>query len=535
MKINSFLRDLNVHNDLIDKIYKRLWYSSFLLSNYNLLYIETPKCACSTMKNIMCYLDERKPPRKHVGKESSFAMAVHNRGVNPVKNLDFVEDVDDYLKKEEGVRFCIVRNPYARLASAWADKIRQREPGYKETWLKINNYVGKSEAELNSCPTFGEFVLWVVNSQDPDNCNIHWRAMHKLLYPDLVNYTHVLKTENLVSGFQEVLDAAGIENDASYLLERSRTNESIPLDWKSLYDEEIASLVYKHFLDDFVLYEYEKESWKNSITEFSCEKQLERYKKDYDKLYESSLEAIRNRNEVIEFLVSKQSFGRKDIVKRNVLVIGDSHAKVFEKDIIKNQTPRINWNVVSVVGATLSGLDNPNSKTQALPVFEWALSASRYESIVFQLGEVDLGFVIHYRSKFNNVDVDSAFNKALENYKNLILKAKKQAPVLVMSTCLPTISDDSTGDVANARKEIDIGQLERTRMTLLFNEKIREWCDNNGVLFINLDPFVIGGDGLINKKFIKKDKADHHYNSREFSKIIIDHLLPTLRQVLNKN
>jgi hypothetical protein len=392
-----------------DNVVKRLNYATFNIDKFNLLYVETPKCACSTMKNIMCYLDGVVPPRKHVGKESSFAMAIHNRGVNPVKNLDSVGDVDAYLNRPDAVRFCIVRNPYARLASAWADKIRQREPGYKNVWKKINIFHAKPMSEQLSCPSFKEFVLWVVNAQNPQNCNIHWRAMHKLLHPDLMNYTHVLKTENFVSGFQEVLDAANIDESAEELLSTYRTNESLPIVWKALYTEELANLVYSHYQNDFDIYGYDRDSWQANEIENDNKKFAELEKK-YRKLYSSSIDAVRNRNDVIEYLVETHK-KPKTVNQREVLVVGSGCLELIS-DELKAKTPAITWTSLKISDTTSRLKPDAVYFENYLETLKWFLSQKGVDCLLVLMSQ-DLIEKLNLNKLLEAVDDCFDFSKVL--------------------------------------------------------------------------------------------------------------------------
>src|SRR4051794_28247820 len=86
--------------------------------------------------------------------------------------------------------------------------------------------------------------------------------------------------------------------------------------------------------------------------------------------------------------------------KRNILVLGDSHAVVFRSKYIKAFLPSYKFHVYSVPGATVSGLDNPNSKTNASNIFNEAIqNNSQINNVIFLLGEVDTGFVIWYRAQ----------------------------------------------------------------------------------------------------------------------------------------
>lgn len=213
----------------------------------------------------------------------------------------------------------------------------------------------------------------------------------------------------------------------------------------------------------------------------------------------------------------------------NVLVVGDSHAYVFNSKKLRKYTPDIKWDVVAVAGATLSGLSNPNSKTQAMPLFVKALEEKKADAIVFQLGEVDLGFVIYYRSEKEGVDVQEAAMKALNNYKLLVSSAAGKGEAIILSTCLPTISDSSCGDVAHARSSITADQAERTRLTLWFNRELSVWCRAQNISFVDLDRHVLAGDGLVSDYYKNRNPLDHHYNPVRFFDLLESELFPVIR------
>ena len=88
--------------------------------------------------------------------------------------------------------------------------------------------------------------------------------------------------------------------------------------------------------------------------------------------------------------------GVQQVFLEEVLILGDSHAKVFRYPMLRFRLWQKYLNVVSVGAATASGLENPNSKTQAFQQFDRALGTTRAKKVVVMLGEVDTGFVIWY-------------------------------------------------------------------------------------------------------------------------------------------
>lgn len=279
---------------LNDKQIKRIKYATFLSNEKDYMYVETPKAACSTMKNIFFSLNNIEYKAIQTGWESTLSMSIHSRKKNNSQDLfsltestDIV-DINKCLTELKSV-FCVVRNPYARLASAWADKIRQCEPGYSEIWKRINLYKSK---KLNECPSFSDFVDWIDEKVNLKTCNPHWRPMHDLLLIDVINYTDILKTETLSEDFQKVLNKIKIDNiNAKDLLNSHTMNESLPINWVELYNPDLAEKVYNIYKKDFDIFGYSKDSW------------LQNNKKDLSNIQEMAIESIRKRNATIESLI----------------------------------------------------------------------------------------------------------------------------------------------------------------------------------------------------------------------------------------
>ncbi len=215
--------------------------------------------------------------------------------------------------------------------------------------------------------------------------------------------------------------------------------------------------------------------------------------------------------------------------KTKLLVLGDSHTETFRLKALQRYFPQYIFKVVPVGGATVSGIQNPNSKTQALPIFEKNITEFSPDKVIIQLGEVDTGFVIWYRAEKYQVSVDKMLIQAVENYTNLLSKLTNSAQVICISTVLPTIKDkQSWGEIANARKEIKATQLERTELTLKFNQRIQEYCLTHDIDFISLDLESLAENGIVSDKLMHSDPNDHHYNQAVYSSMLVKYLMPIL-------
>lgn len=208
--------------------------------------------------------------------------------------------------------------------------------------------------------------------------------------------------------------------------------------------------------------------------------------------------------------------------REHVLCLGDSHMEVMRHVHV----PGVRFRVVAVPGATASGANNPNSKTQALPIFLRALQRAKpWQHILMQLGEVDCGFVIWHRAGRHGLSIDDQLQETLASYGELISRVAgySEHAVLVMSAPAPTITDEphDWGQVANFRREVGATQAERTLLTLRFNKGVEQLCGRLGAVFIDATTGHINDrTGLLSQEFRRRASKDHHLASRPYARLI---------------
>jgi hypothetical protein len=212
---------------------------------------------------------------------------------------------------------------------------------------------------------------------------------------------------------------------------------------------------------------------------------------------------------------------------KEILVLGDSHARVFRNPLFLREFPGHFFHVVPVGGATISGLSNPRSKSQAMPIFDERLRQSRPVWIVVLLGEVDTGFIIWLRATRHGTEVLAMMEAAVTNYRAFLEKTVAKGPTLCISTPLPTITDDNDwGEVATARMEVRASQWERTALTLEFNRRMREHCAALGIPYLDLDGQCLGEDGLVRSEMLCTNRNDHHYDDDVYAAMLATALKP---------
>lgn len=215
-----------------------------------------------------------------------------------------------------------------------------------------------------------------------------------------------------------------------------------------------------------------------------------------------------------------------------VLVLGDSHASVFSCEEITALLPGYSFEVTSVGGATVSGLQNPNAVTQARPRFISALEKTAATTVIVMLGEVDTGFVIWYRAQKHGTPVSQMLQLAIDNYQKLLKDIARTHEVICISTPLPTIRDDMDwGEVANLRREVAASLAERTLLTIKFNHLMESFCVSEGISYLNFDDQSTDDSGNLKESLRNSDPSDHHYDPSAHALMIGPLLAPLLKSL----
>jgi hypothetical protein len=212
-----------------------------------------------------------------------------------------------------------------------------------------------------------------------------------------------------------------------------------------------------------------------------------------------------------------------------ILVLGDSHANVFKNKHIEEQFKNHFFNVIAVGGATISGLENPNSKTQALATFRKEIKKSKARTIIVLLGEVDTGFVIWHKSEKYKTNVSDMLDMAVQNYKDFLQQLSSTHRVICISTPLPTIKDEQDwGEIANARKDVKATQWQRTKITVQFNNIMEDFCNKTDIVYLSFDKESLNEKGLVHDSLLNPNPNDHHYDKDKYAEMIVHKIKNTI-------
>lgn len=214
--------------------------------------------------------------------------------------------------------------------------------------------------------------------------------------------------------------------------------------------------------------------------------------------------------------------------------VGDSHVQYFSEVARKGYfLPRRSL-FCEVGGATAAGMTNPMTLTNAVGQYrEMLATLARPSIVVVQLGEVDCGFVIWYRAEKYGETIATQMQKSITSYRQFVeeLLVLGHTPIITGAT-LPTLRDTDTGAVAAMRKEITATQLERTTLTLDYNEQLANMAASLGLAYVDVTRHMLDpATGLIRDSFRNADPEDHHLDLQAATEIWSRELAPVLNSL----
>ena len=251
---------------------------TWMTESESVVYRVVPKCACSSIGQILYYSDHG----------AFFDGDIHDAtsGLHKWANEKSQRLITRNVKAHKSFAFSCVRNPYTRILSSFFDKIcgiQRNGKRYRGNLvpLLIQKYgieVGSAEDnfEFDQIRSFRRFLLFArdtIRWRKPMDPDIHWSAMSGHISTFIVNggrYDSIFWTECFDSGMQGVLDRIKTPYDVA-IEDVPRFNESAdhgptrahPVE--AYFDDLSMHLVYEMYKRDFQLFKYDFENPANKM------------------------------------------------------------------------------------------------------------------------------------------------------------------------------------------------------------------------------------------------------------------------------
>jgi len=213
---------------------------------FKICYIETPRVACSTIKKTLQTAEIYPRPW-------DFHTPHMKRGESPLRFID-ENTFASILYSEEYFKFSFVREPFARVLSAYMEKMRQLQlfrpdPDFHKRYAALGLDVRHNVSFLDFLRRIAELP--------PQDLDIHWCPQHLLLNFDKIKYDHIGRFERFAEDFSVVqnviYERSGIKFDTQSVEWRKVDAQS---KIKYFLTKETADLVSRIYASDYECFRY---------------------------------------------------------------------------------------------------------------------------------------------------------------------------------------------------------------------------------------------------------------------------------------
>lgn len=251
---------------------------TWMTESESLVYRVVPKCACSTIGQILFYSDHG---RFFDGDIHDATTGLHKWAQEQSQPL-----IEANVKAHKSPAFTCVRNPYTRILSSYFDKIcgiQRNGRRYRGNLVPmlVQQYgveVGSPDDgfAFDQIKSFRRFLLFArdtIRWRRPMEPDIHWSAMSSHIATFIANggrYNQIFFTEKFNAGMQQVLDGAQVRVPVD-LAAIPKFNESESHGPKrahpveDYFDDLSMHLVYEIYKRDFQLFRYDFENPANKM------------------------------------------------------------------------------------------------------------------------------------------------------------------------------------------------------------------------------------------------------------------------------
>ncbi|XP_061587220.1 carbohydrate sulfotransferase 12-like isoform X3 [Cololabis saira] len=196
-------------------------------------------------------------------------VSIHTR--NKFSFLSSFSKAEIKVRLKHYTKFLFVRDPFVRLISAYRDKFGKKDQYFYGLFARdilrlygneTNPPKTANEALASGLrPSFHNFIQYLLDPKTERNepFEPHWRQMHRLCHPCLIQYDFVGHQETLQEDAQELLEILKLHNDIKF--PPSYVNMTSPdsvMNWFRTVPLEDRRRLYKLYERDFQLFGYRR-------------------------------------------------------------------------------------------------------------------------------------------------------------------------------------------------------------------------------------------------------------------------------------
>jgi hypothetical protein len=219
-----------------------------VLPRHRLIYVSIPKAASTTIRSILSEIQtSSKPPSEQVlyKRRCSGLLSPTLAGLTVFHQM---------VSSAETLCFTFVRNPYARLVSAWSNKIAGKplSPGDPYIDLYLDKHPEVRQSQPVQSLSFTAFVHFVRETID-ERADPHWDRQVTCTSMPGIKLDLIGRVETFEKDFATVLQHARKSS-----IKLPRLNRSGSSNWQRYYSAELADIVYRLYEQDFDAFRYSR-------------------------------------------------------------------------------------------------------------------------------------------------------------------------------------------------------------------------------------------------------------------------------------
>ena len=245
---------------------------SYVLPQYKVAYVATPKAACSSMKWMLAELagEDLDAFRRSTAPVVTRSLTIHKRALwSQTPTLrDFTARQRSQMTAENGwFTFAVVRQPASRLWSAWQSKLLLGEPRYHRQWEDESFLPRVPQTTADVVEDFRRFALGL-----PDGISAraltdrHFQSQAAILRPDVVPYRTVYRTSQIPQLMSEL--GAHVAAQGGPALPALTTSNETPLKAHAdAFDDEVLAAIGRTYADDLAAFGFDELKPKGLLTD----------------------------------------------------------------------------------------------------------------------------------------------------------------------------------------------------------------------------------------------------------------------------
>jgi len=234
-------------------------HSSLVCKRSRVLYVPTPKAACTSLKWLFAtFEDAVVPPEQTACNLETRAMAIHFPGVNRVDRLIDLDTAtrNEVLTGAEWVRLGVTREPCERILSGWINRqVLVPYGGPLGALLDVpeDAIAGRGAAPIDLRAGFRKFVLDLDKPGSLRYTDPHFVPQAEVLEIDRIAYTDLVDVKDLES-FVARLRSSSARRQGLGSLPRVNLSPSFPV--AAMYDRETVEVVQRLHAADYERFGY---------------------------------------------------------------------------------------------------------------------------------------------------------------------------------------------------------------------------------------------------------------------------------------